>query len=487
MKKLLLAITAVALMAMPAFASVQNIKVSGSIDNTFLHRDNFDLGSAITPLGSSRRTQDVFFTQTIVGIAADLSDNVSANVALINERAWNDPSTTVSDDSDIKIFNAYVTLRQMLYSPLTVVVGRQSFHYGNSFIVDSARQNNDIPGDSGLSTIVGGDITKQTALDAARAILDYNPLTLEFLFAKVDANTVAASVTTEVNEDDVNLFGVNATWEVGDAMKTQVEGYFFAKIDESTKSASLTNVTHKHDTVYVPGLRASTNPIEGLNVQVEVALQRGTKVPSVSGTEDYRADDVQRREAYGAEFIANYQIPVFKEYKPVVQYVYSLTSGDHSPPFANGQSNTQASSERWTAWDPMFENQAGGTIYNSLYDLSGAHIHTVSLQANPMEDVTVKGTWTGLWTDRDTQCGGNSLGCAGVVGTIFVPGGGTRALNVEDNRNQVGNELDFETVYNYTEDVQIGANFGWFIPGDIYHRTNDNIATQAIVHANVNF
>ena len=79
---------------------------------------------------------------------ADLTDNVSTTIALINERAWGD-TTNVSTDIDLLL--AYVTLREMLYSPLTVVVGKQAFHYGNSFIIDSAGANNAIPADSGLS------------------------------------------------------------------------------------------------------------------------------------------------------------------------------------------------------------------------------------------------------------------------------------------------------------------------------------------------
>ena len=44
-----------------------------------------------------------------------------------------------------------------------------------------------------------------------------------------------------------------------------------------------------------------------------------------------------------------------------------------------------------------------------------------------------------------------------------------------------------EVVYNYTEDVQIGANLGMFLPGEIYQGINSSVAKQAIVHANVNF
>ena len=85
--------------------------------------------------------------------------------------------------SDIDLHLAYVTLREMLYSPLTVVVGRQAFHYGNSFIVDAGGTNNSAPLDSGLNS-VAEDLTKQTAQDAIRFIFDYEPLSVEFLVSK---------------------------------------------------------------------------------------------------------------------------------------------------------------------------------------------------------------------------------------------------------------------------------------------------------------
>src|SRR3989338_10636780 len=121
-----------AFVAMPAAASVQNVKVGGSIDSTWLIRNNFDLG--LNVIGDE--TQNLFITQTMLTIDADLTDNVSTTVHLINERAWNQKDAT-ADDSDIDLHLAYVTLREMLYSPLTVVVGRQAFSYGNSFIVDA--------------------------------------------------------------------------------------------------------------------------------------------------------------------------------------------------------------------------------------------------------------------------------------------------------------------------------------------------------------
>ncbi|MBI5149553.1 MAG: alginate export family protein [Candidatus Omnitrophica bacterium] len=466
-KTILLALVLVAFVAMPAMASVQNVKVGGSIDTTWLLRNSFDLG--LNPVGDEN--QNLFITQTMLTIDSDLTDNVSATVHLINERVWTQKDPVVAD-SAVDIHLAYVTLREMLYSPLTVVAGRQAFHYGNSFILDSSGSNNTAPTDSGINTIAE-DLTKQTALDAVRLIFDYEPLTLEVFASKVDSNINTLIVD---NRDDVDLYGANATYEVGDSMKTQVEAYFFARVD---KSVSIGASDAKSDTVYVPGLRASTNPIEGLNVQAELAWQRGNYVASTLASSS--ADNNQQREAMAAQFIASYQVPVLEEYKPLLQYVYTYVSGDSNP--GDQASRQEASRNKYTAWDPMFENQGSGTIYNTLFNLSNAHIHALSAQVNPIEDVTTKVTWTNLRLDKGLSGNG-----ANTTLTLVQPDGtATTAMGVVVDEKEIGNEVDATITYDYTEDVQFGANFGWFIPGDLFTSANNDVATQAIVHGNVNF
>ena len=469
----------VAFVAMPAMASVQNVKISGSIDSTWLVRNNFDLG--LNNIGDE--SQNLFITQAILQADADLTDNVSTTIALINERVWGDTAANTSDSAnstDVDLLLAYVTLREMLYSPLTVVVGRQAFHYGNSFIVDSGGTNNAAPADSGL--VVAGDLTKQTVQDAFRFIFDYEPLSIEVLVSKVGSNTNTLAVD---DQDDIDLYGVNAGYELGDSMNTQVEAYFFAKIDKLNPTVAAGEFS-KSDTVYVPGLRASTNPIEGLNVQLELAWQRGNRV-ATTGT----IRDNEQREAMGAQFISSYQVPVLEEYKPILGYVYTYVSGDTNPDerAVTGAGNNQGqAANRHTAWDPMYENQSGGTIYKTLFNLSNAHIHTLSAQVNPIEDVTTKVSWSNLRLDKELR--------TGQTFAILQPdGGGTAATGFKAGEDDLGNEIDVTATYDYTEDVQFGANLGWYIPGDLFSDATggalgsraDHVATQAIVHGNVNF
>src|SRR3989338_4697348 len=278
MKKsiILAAALMVALAAVPASASVQNLKIGGSVDSIYFLMDNFDLGANIL----ADETQSLFITQTILRADADLTDQVSATVALINERAWgNDNAGGATTDTGVDLLLAYVTLREMLYSPLTVVAGRQSYHFGNSLVIDSGGTNNAAPTDSGLAA-VAGDLTKQTVHDAIRMIFDYDPLTMELVYAKHDANTLTLA---NDDRDDIDLYGINTTYELGDDMNTQVEAYFFSRIDKSLgQNAGATEIGSKSDTVYMPGLRGSADVLDGLNIQGEVAWQRGNRVAATT-------------------------------------------------------------------------------------------------------------------------------------------------------------------------------------------------------------
>jgi len=479
-KKLLLALLVVAVMAMPAFAAVQNVKVSGNVDSTYIYRNNFDLGtgtnSLLTTNQKADRVQNFFITQTRVRVDADLSDNVSTVVSLLNERSWgveNDPTT---DSNDVDLDLAYVTLREMLYSPLTVHVGRQPFKYGNSLIVDSTGPNNSTVGPLAL---VAADLNKRSGQDAIRLVLDYKPLTIDMLYWKVDSNTVAGVLDTHILRDEVDLYGINGNYELGDSWNTVAEAYFFVKNDQSTRDSV---AGAKDDRIYVPGLRASTNPVKGLNVQGEMAWQRGTKVSTTASA----APDNEQREAFAAQVIANYDFQVEKlaKYKPTAMFAYTYASGDKNGNTLNDK-YLPNSAEKYTAWDPMFESQAGGKIYNALFDLSNCHIYTVSGGFNLIEDLKLSATWTGLWTAKHDQIAGNGASST----TVFNMRQPDQAQIQPwvTNKGAIGQEIDADLTYNYTEDVSLGASLGMFLPGDFFVSRNDSTATQALVSLNVAF
>jgi len=467
-KRILIAMLAVALFAVPAFASVQNVKVSGSIESTWLVRDQFDFGDEVAATGDFY--QNLLITQAILRVDADLTDNVQTVLSLINERDWGSEAETSDLTTDVGVNLAYIVLREMLYSPLTIIIGRQHLNYGNAFIIGKGGPNNSADGRLGS---VANDLTKRTAQDAVKAILNYDPLTIDIFAAKVDENIVAGA--NNKDHDDTDLYGFNANYKLGDSRNTEIESYFFAKIDEAPGATGTT--AEKADTVYTPGLRVATNPIEGLWTSAEVAWQRGRKTNATSSTS---ADNLQR-EAMGAQVISSYQVPVMKEYNPVVSGSYTYVSGDSNP--TNTRSTTNRSGrEKWTAWDPMFEDQASGTIYNTLADLTNVHIYNAALQTTPIEDVTAKLSWWALYWDKEADRAASTTST-----TIKQPDGTTISLTNELDEKHIGNEVDAELLYAYTEDVQFGFIASWFFAGEYWHQDNDDVAKQFLTKVVANF
>lgn len=453
---------AIALIAAPAFASVQNVKVSGDIDSSYLYRKNFDLGA--NTLGDEE--QSLFFTIARLRVDADLTDNVAATIQLINERIWGrnlDDST--NNDYDVDINLAYVTLREMLYSPLTVIIGRQNFSYGNSLIIDSQgpNYNNWVNGDSGLVN-AARDLTKQNSFDAIRAILDYNPLKIEMAFVELDPGDIGLTL----QDNPERMYGINASYEFGDERDSMMEAYIWKKVD---KSMGDTEANVKADTIIVKGLRGSTNLLDALNVQVEYAMQTGNKRMT---TALYK-----KRRAHIVQIITNYALPIFEDYKPMLMYSFTKATGDES------MSNTDEG--HYTAWDPMYENQSKGKIYNAIFPLSNCVIHELTLTAVPVEDITASLAFTSLWLQRDFDANDQ----VGLLQPDDGSGISSSSLCTKTlNNTNLGKELDLKLLYDYTEDVQIGMNLGWFFPGSVFkiaESKNENVAKQLIINCLVKF
>ena len=75
--KLMSVLAIVALIAVPAFAEVQNVKVSGDIDSKAIYRNNYDFKQG-PDTANANNDKDIWYTTTArVQIDADLTDNVS--------------------------------------------------------------------------------------------------------------------------------------------------------------------------------------------------------------------------------------------------------------------------------------------------------------------------------------------------------------------------------------------------------------------------
>lgn len=427
-KKITLAVAMVALLAVPAFAAVQNVKVGGDLKTTSIIRNNFDS----TTMNDLTESGNFVLSQVGVNIEADLTDNVSTFIRLGNERIWGKgTASTTSSENDLLLDTAYVTMKEMLYAPLTVTIGRQPLVYGNAFLIGDGSGANEI---SGVADLTGG-----ANFDAIKAVLDYDPLTIDLFAAKIDEKTNVVSN----DKDDVDLFGVNANWKLGGEMNTVVEAYTFVKTDKSVISAPAQN---KADKLYVPGMRVSVNPYEGLNVQLEGAYQFGDSTPVV-GT------DMAKVSAYGLQGMVNFALPVIKDMTPVLSASYTYLSGDSNP----------SGDDKDRAFDSLYENQNTGRIFDAL-GVSGSNIKIASVAAevSPLQDVTTKLSWYNLnLAEGDTTTGVSK---------------------------KVGNEFDLDVTYDYTEDVKFGMSAGVFYAGKYWDAsTKQANASQVLTSVQVLF
>ncbi|HAJ56563.1 MAG TPA: hypothetical protein DCL35_02210 [Candidatus Omnitrophica bacterium] len=441
--------------AVPAFAAVQNVKVSGDIIARYISRSDFDLAK---DANSSADDISVFNSVVRLRVDADLTDNVSTTIRLINERNW-DEATVSTTDIDLDL--AYVTLKEFLYSPLTLSIGRQELHFGNDMIIGDGVGNPTaaiVSGGIGTNQTtnyteatgfggVNGDLAYRKAFDAIRATLNYDPLVIDLVYAKIDAN----NITTDGRSDDIDLWGINAGYKFEDNWNTFAEGYFWSKNNKTeTKAAAIS----KTDTVHTIGARVSTNPMQKVNLQQEMAYQFGEKVVATGQSRD--------RSAWASQTIATVT-PGWK-HDPVIGMAYSYFSGDADLTGTNADKN-------YHQWDPMFENQMCGHIINALFAASNAHLINTSLTLKPsfVEDVTINGSYCYL------------LFAKGLSGRVLTldPNDYTTGYGFKKDAKSLGQEFDLNLTYDYTEDVQIGLLMGWFWPGAAINKT----ATQHKVTA----
>ena len=473
----------VAFVASPAYAEVQNIKISGDIQALGIYRDNYDLENASLPnptgIGlvevKNQGTEDedsLFMSVVRLRVDADLTDNVSACVRLANLREWD--VTDLAGD-DIVIDLAYVTLKEMLYSPLTMIIGRQELNYGSGLIVGMGRFQDP----TGANTY--DDLSPLHGYDAVRAVLDYDPWTLNLVLAKItetddDADEDLVGIDSGAGKDsDEDLYGVNLGYRF-DRYDAEMEGYFFAKRDEDWNYTVDTVLAdgdatyrrrYEENDVYTIGLRGSCVPIENLTLGAEIAGQFGeirddgetTFADVAVGTDiggDTSLSQTRDREAFAANVAGEYDFANVR-FNPVVGVEYLYLSGEEAD--QNGD---------YEAWDVMYRGKIMGTIRDCLetlyttndnLDTSGwSNQHTLKLTGGLdlgelVDGLSLDLAYLHYWFAEDPLPGAN---------------------------DDIGDEINFKVVYDYTEDVQFAVDSAWFMPGDYYDRVGLGTAEKGL-------
>lgn len=453
---LILALAFVLGFSFAAYAEVQNVKLSGDLTILGIGRDLSTTG---------QKAESAVASIVRLRVDADLTDNVSACVRLINERYWGSsianyygPTATVtsgSDNTNIDLDLAYVTLKEFLYSPLTLTVGRQELHFGNDMIIGAATTNNHATPASVFSNTIDKDLSMRKSFDAVRATLNYDPLVIDIVGAEVSKGfrnqpgtigTYAQSIN-----DQETLVGVNANYEL--SKTTDLEAYFWqrARSDNNSGATVQPPVDDKTDRVDVVGGRIVNKSIKNLTAQAEVAHEGGTLVNFYDAAGNPIMPTTQHRDAWAAEGALTYDLKdvnTIGKYKPTITALAAYFSGNR------GKDKTN------TGWDPMYENQKFGDIANEMFNQTDADILGAIVTAKPMSDVTLKGEYYAFWWDKRFGSGQVVLDNVG------------QYITMNDNRF-AGQEVDLTATYDYTEDVQFSLLGGILKPGSSFNKTRD--------------
>jgi len=358
----LLCLALVAGLACSAYAEVQNVKVGGDITVLGVGRSNFDLSNGSE--GDKENDQrSLFATQTRVRIDSDLTDNVTATLRLINERSW---TTEDNASTDIDLDLAYVTLKEFLYSPLSLKIGRQELRFGNALIIGSVNTY-----DAGVLNGVPSDLSIRKSFDALRATLNYDPLVVDTFYAKINEGT------SQVINDDTDLYGVNVAYDFG-TKGAKAEVYLFSKNDSSAD---------KNDKINTVGTLLSAQLVENLNTSLEVAYQDG-----------YDRSSSVKRNAWAMQAMADYTFADVSM-KPNVGLGYTYLSGDKD-----------SSDSKNKAWNSMYYDQALNNITYAILPFSNLRVANLKGGLKPMEDLSLSAVYGYYMLDKKTDTfGGYSM------------------------------------------------------------------------------
>jgi len=486
----------------PSYAEVQNVKVGGEVTVTGFHRKSLRLSedvfnsSAAQPAlattgqvtGAAPQTGSSgssFLQQlTAINVGADLTENVSTQVRVINQRVWGalddnavDSTSSGSATNDhgnaVELSLANITLKELFYSPLTVRIGRQPLWFGRGLIIGSRIHQGDVDPSNALAADEFSDLA--AGFDAIRGTLDLAgvagmPLTLDTVYAKVTEDDVSVVTTgLDSSHDDTNLFGFNLGTKF-DSMNGEAETYYWNK---SNRSITVVNVDKVPDSNTL-GFRGSVSPADGASVYGELAYQWGHAITSgITYDAEGAAGDAYT--AWAANLGTDWTLK---------DAMWSPTVGAEWIFFTGRQINGSGSA----GWEPVFHGyfpdrlrstqtagfylpaQSGATVGGTFNAITNSYTnqHTLALHGTvmPIEDLAVDNRYSWFVADE------------GIKPTT-TPG--------TKREHYFGSEWDMNATYNYTDDVQLGAALSVYWPGSVFRSPYDDISSQLLTSVSVKF
>jgi hypothetical protein len=472
---LILALAIAIAFAGAAYAEVQNVKVSGDITiyQTKAWYDTFYRSSA----GVNDSTADYFWLANLgVNIDADLTENVGTHIRVVNMRPW-DLDDADATAMDIGVAEAYISLKEMLYEPLTVTIGRQPLFYGRGFIIGS--NVIDPEGSVGLYD----QYSLYDAFDAVKAELDYEPWKIDAVYSLISEENLNEN-------DDIHLWLINVGYTF-DQYNAEVEGYYVGLRDRNRTDLRLaaiinpagapvqsyyTDATIPAYETHTFGLRGSLEPIDNLSLFGEAAYQFGD-LGDVAYDIRNTINGVTTRDvgSWGAEVGGEY---LFADVtgEPKIGITYSFREGEDF-------NNYGYASGDYDAFYTPFMRRSDTAIFghNGRYGIGNVAAPAGGVASNLYYK---NGDFANSVDDDDTAWDTNmhQILVAGSIKPLAY-------WNIEDvnlglkyawfrfdddpingTDTDAGDELDMMLSYDYTEDVQFNLLWAYFWPGDYYDR-----------------
>ena len=404
MKKILLGIVALFVLAGSTYAEVQNVKVSGELRLRGLWTSHQDLGASGEDYGR-------FEERALVSIEADLTDHVLAVVEFRAEGVQGEKTVAPgaiagnldgqADGYDVAVAQAYVQASEVFYSPLTVKLGRQYMNYGAGFLISDAE--------------------KEINFDVIRSIWDFYPIIVDVVWGKLadrsNAQPVADADTGAIlSADDAQIWLVNAHYA---ADVWNLEGYVLGITDSDSDYQPVTL-----------GVRGDVAPMDALDVWGEFAYQ----LNSYSSTRDLSA--------YALNVGGSYAIDA--AWQPVLELEGVIASG-----------NTSDDGD-YEGFQELFEYNYWGYAFSPK--IENIALINANVSVMPSESLTLALDYYHYWQMEEA---------AFAHGDMDQDNGGVLAVTTGADSN-LGDEFDVVATYDYTEDVSTQLYLAWFLPGAAY-------------------
>ena len=455
-------LTAVALIAGPAFAEVQNVKLSGDIKSTGVARENYTLQSENQYQSSElSRYDNGIITQTRIRVDADLTDNVTATVRYLTQYYWDTEdhqgsNSGTADDVDVDLAN--VTLKEAFYAPLTVIIGRQPLKLGTGFVLGDPDTNTTDA--NSAADMAYGDQSLRKSFDAVRGILDYNPLTVDIFYSKINETDAVTGVAGR----DTDLWGANAAYDFENS-DAEAEAYVIFLQDATNTMPGVTQTVRNAfrpvaGELITYGVRGSIAPIDNLNLLGEAAFQTGDFITTGSATQTANRDQSSFAFQVGADYALDLS------WAPLLRAGYTHYQGEEQRETAT--SNNTADHEGWI---PLFEDQTHGVIANYILgginggQNSNADIISLGATVEPMEDLALSIDYYNFRLDEKLVNADNTTAGHTTNGQGNLSWYNLAETTIANSDKELGYEVDIALNYDYTEDVKMGVSAGWFVPG----------------------